>query len=125
MARSLNVKVIGVRKTITNLIVVNKIIDLAVTEGIKKSTKLVKEEVINSVKGRRPEPRSILSGDFLRSIDSINTKDEGRIFSDVEHSMFLEFGTTRIPQRRHFRNSLDRKKPEISSLIRVEVQRII
>lgn len=119
------IQVRGVRATIASLILSNKLIDLAVSEGIEKATKVVKEEVTESVKGRKAEPKSVDTGQFRDSVDSSVTKDEGRIFSDVEHSIFLEFGTTRIPARRHFRNSLDRKKPEISKLIRTEVIKII
>ena len=86
-------------------------------EGIKDSTIMVSGEVKLSIAGRRAETRSVDTGQFLNSIDYSCTNDEGKVFSNVNHAIFLEYGTSKIAPRRHFRNSLFRNQPKINRII--------
>ena len=125
MAKTLNIQVKGVRKTLATLILGNKLIEIATTEGIAEGTKILKTEVEESIEGHKSEPRSIDTGEFRKSIKSEAIKNTGRIFTEVEHSIFLEKGTTRIPARHHFGNSLNRKRIEIVDIIGNEIKKVI
>lgn len=122
MARTkFSIKVLGTKKTSAYLRAKNIDIKKAVNDGIEEGTKILKEEVEGSIAGQRAEPRSVDTGNFLSSVDSETKGSEGRVYSDVPYSIFLEFGTSKIQQRRHFNNSLDRKKGEIIRAIREKI----
>jgi HK97 gp10 family phage protein len=85
-------------------------IDVAMAEsGI-----LLKEEIEYSIEGNRSEPRSVDTGAFLASInvDQNNSSKSSyvNVYSEVDYSSFLEFGTSKMEARSHFRNSLNRLK---------------
>jgi hypothetical protein len=84
-----------------------------VVGALQESGMLLQEEIQASIEGGRAEPRSVDTGEFLSSIISTNTNTGAIVSSDVPQALFMEFGTTRIPERRHFRNSLDRLKEVI------------
>jgi len=92
--------------------------------GIKKATLFVQGEVKESIAGRRSEPTSVDTGRFLNSVDFSLDKFDGRIFSNVPYSGFLEFGTSRLKARRHFNNSKDRNKGKIRNIINKEIKNI-
>jgi len=87
-------------------------------EGIEKATEFLKGEIQDSVQGKRAETKSVDSGEFLESIQA----EKNIVLSDVEHSKFLEFGTSKIMPRSHFRNSAVRNKDKIIKIIREEVK---
>ena len=88
-----------------------------VTKGIKEATEFVTTEVKASVDGKRPEPRSVLTGELRDSVKGQSVQYTGVISTDVEHGEYIEFGTSRIPARRHFNNSKDRNKRKIAKII--------
>lgn len=85
----------------------------AVEEAIKKSTFEVQAEVKKSIAGRGPEPQSVDTGRFLNSVRSESEGFEGKVFTGIDYAKYLEHGTSTISARRHFKNSLSRKQPEI------------
>jgi hypothetical protein len=74
---------------------------------------LLKEEIQASIDGQRAEPRSVDTGNFLNSIELSTFVGGAKVSTDVDYSKFLEYGTSKINERRHFRNSTDRTKPVI------------
>lgn len=107
-------RISGDLKTIAFLAGTEKFIRARASRGIGKAAKFLKDEVKQSVRGARAEPRSIDTGEFLNSVNDRKLEElKAEVFSDVGHALFLEFGTTRIPERRHFRNSANRNKREI------------
>ena len=92
--------------------------------GVKKAGEFYKKEVKESIKGNRAEKRSVDTGEFLNSVDLVQDDDSVMIFSDVKQAKPLEFGTSRIPARKHFSNSEHRNKKEIQNIIESEVRQI-
>ena len=84
--------------------------------ALLKSLSLLNEEIVDSIAGRKSEPRSVDTGEFINSITSKKQGDVGIISSDAKHAKPLEFGTSRMPPRKHFRNSLSRSKNKIEDI---------
>ncbi len=107
-------RISGDLKTIAFLVGTEKFVRATTSRGIGKAAEFLKGEVKQSVRGARAEPRSIDTGEFLNSVNDRKLEElKAEVFSDVKQALFLEFGTTRIPERRHFRNSASRNKREI------------
>ena len=65
--------------------------------GLKQSGDFLKEEVKASIDGKKSEPRSVKTGNFLNSVDTVQKGNESvTVFSDVPYASSLEYGTSRI-----------------------------
>lgn len=93
-------------------------------DGVETSTELLVNEVKASIKGEKAEPESIDTGDFEKSVTGKSSRLKGTVSSDEPQSAFMEFGTTEIPARRHFKNSMRRNENKIVDIIRKEVNRL-
>lgn len=100
-------------------------VNSGITDGISKAGNLLKDEIKESISGRRAEKRSVDTGEFLKSIKMDATKTSAIVSSTVPQALFMEFGTSRIPERRHFRNSGDRNKNKIIDTINTEINKKI
>ena len=98
-------------------------IEKGITDGALQGAEVLADEVRASIAGQRAEPRSVDTGAFLNSVNiATTTTRDVQVFSDVEHAKFLEFGTSKIPARRHFSNSADRVKNEVVSKIETSIK---
>jgi len=78
----------------------------------------IEGEVKDSIAGRKAEPTSVDTGQFLNSVSTDNSRElESVVFSDVEHAKFLEHGTSKINARRHFGNTLKRESTRIQTVV--------
>ena len=104
MAKGVKFKITGIKAT--QVYLATKIVEINndIEKGIKEAGKFLKDEVQQSIKGRRSEPRSVDTGEFLNSVDVITSKKTAIISSDVKQAKPLEYGTSRIGARRHFNN---------------------
>lgn len=77
-------------------------------------------EVKSSIAGQRNEPASVDTGRFLNSVSSTIEINSGQVqavvFTMIDYAKYLEYGTSRIPSRRHFGNSLDRNRSKLSTM---------
>ena len=121
---SFSLKVKGTDKVAAYLLAKNKRTNIEMISGVKKATLILEGEVKQSIAGHKAEPTSVDTGRFLNSVESKSSKDEGVVFSNVEHAKFLEYGTSRINARRHFRNSKSRNADRIKNIIGEEVSKI-
>lgn len=106
-------KVLGATQAAKFLNSKKKEVSFNLTKDLNEAALLLTKEIKESVAGRKAEKRSVDTGQFLNSINFRVTKDNAFIFSNVPHSTFLEFGTRKIRERRHFRNSLARERKNI------------
>lgn len=93
--------------------------------AIIESGMLLKEEIEQSIDGNRAEPRSVDTGAFLASISSQEVDKGVEVATDKDYAKFLEYGTSYIEERRHFRNSLDRTTPVIIEKINTAIKNAI
>jgi hypothetical protein len=82
----------------------------------------MQSEIKESILGNRAEPKSLDSGNLAKSISvdkedtakyiiyPANIKYSGSDTSTQDTAKFMEYGTTKIRPRRHFRNSIARNK---------------
>jgi len=100
--------------------------------GVVKAGGYVEEEVKESIMGHKAEPRSVNTGQLANSIEFSKTgKAVGKIEpkgdsypngqTTKEVATYLEYGTSRISPRRHFRNTESRNKGKVFEIIKKEV----
>ena len=127
MARLIDVKVFGAKGVGLSVAAKRKFLkSVSIPSALKKIGLFMQNEVKLSIAGRKAEPTSVDTGRFLNSVEFQvdERKDEVIIFSDVEYSKNLEFGTTRLAPRKHFNNSKDRNIPEITKILNDKVKTI-
>ena len=122
---ALKVKVFGVNNVVAFLALNELAIKKGLKDGITESANLLKEEVKESIRGNRPERRSVDTGDFLKSVEIEGQTNDAIIFSNINHAKFLEFGTSRLPERRHFRNTKDRNRNKIMDILNKNIRKSI
>lgn len=120
----ISIQVRGINRASRFLSKKSRQIDNGIQSGINKASMHVQNEVKESIAGRKPEPRSVDTGAFLRSINIQTSKDKGIIFTPLEYPKFLEFGTSNRPARKHFFNTASRNKQKVVNIIKTEINKI-
>lgn len=83
-----------------------------------QAANFIQQEVQESIIGNRAEMKSVDTGNFANSIDVNKIQDfVYAIFTDVEYAKFLEYGTSKMLPRYHFRNTLARNRLKIKEII--------
>jgi len=97
-------------------------IDKNTDEGVRKASLMMKNAVMSSISGHEAEPTSVDTGLFLNSVHIDASGKQAKIYSDLEYAKFLEYGTSKMNSRHHFRNSAFRKTGEVMKLVNDEVK---
>ena len=84
---------------------------------MKLAALFMEGEIKQSIAGHKGEHPSVKTGRFKNSIVGFERNGNGYVVDGVPYGKFLEFGTTRIMPRRHFRNSLNRNKHQLFEII--------
>jgi len=119
----MSIKLIGGLAAVNYLKQSVKDIKKASNVGIRESTLMMVSEVKQSIAGRKAEPRSVDHGFFLNSIDYKLSFAKGMVFTDIVYAPPLEYGTTKIQPRRHFRNSLSRNRTKINRILQEKINK--
>jgi len=102
--------------------------------GVIKAGGHVQEEVKESIAGRRAEPKSVDTGLLGNSIvvnkikkAEVKVEPRGDTYPGTstttkEVATHLEYGTSKINPRRHFRNTEARTKGEVKGIIQKEIK---
>ena len=100
-------------------------VEKSTNKSLIKSAFFMQGEVKSSIAGQRAEPTSVDTGRFLNSVDiNVLLNDQVLVFSDVEYSKNLEYGTSRLHARYHFRNSLNRNRQQVVQIFKEAVKSI-
>ena len=119
----IKVQVIGVKEAIARLDLKNKEIMENVSRAINRSALQVEAEVKQSIAGRRAELRSVDTGRFMQSVTAVQLNSlQASVETNVEYAKFLEYGTSKMNPRYHFRNSAARTREKVQSEIRQAVR---
>ena len=94
-----------------------------VEQGVLKATQFMKGEVVQSIAGNRSEHSSVDTGHFMDTIGHKSKSGIGEVYSLVKYAPYLEYGTSRISPRMHFRNSLERNRGKIRDIIEGQVEK--
>lgn len=120
----LGMRMTGIRATSLFLVGKKTAINMKLQKGLSNAAFFLEGEIKQSIAGHRAEPRSVDTGQFLNSVTTNVGKTDVRVLSDVGHAEALEFGTTRMVARAHFRNSKARNKDKIKEILNVEIKKI-
>jgi hypothetical protein len=121
---TVKIEISGIKQTKKYLARKNKDATKKVSIGMSKVAIFMQGEVKSSIAGRRNEPTSVDTGRFLNSVEFSAGKNDAVIFTQVPYSKFLEYGTSRMRARKHFRNSKFRNEHKIKNMLRNHIKKI-
>lgn len=120
------IKTEGVQDTISFLRKKHGNIDKGISIGIENAGNHVKEELQASISGERAEPRSVDTGAFLSSITNNKISDiEARVGTHLPYPIFLEYGTVKLYERRHFRNTAARSREKVIEILKEDIEKSV
>ncbi len=119
-----NFEVSGIANTVRMLEAAGKKIEAGADRGVVRAGTFVTKEVQESISGRRAETKSVDTGDFIKDIVFDKTgKAEGKVTApNTPYAKFLEFGTSRMFPRSHFRNTKVRTRGKVKDIIKTEIK---
>ena len=119
----IKVQIIGVKEAVQKLDLKNKEVLNKVSAAINTAALDVEGEVKQSIAGRRAEMRSVDTGRFM---GSVTTTKRGELVSavetNVEYAKFIEYGTSKLNPRYHFRNTAAREREKVINKVRQAVR---
>jgi len=127
------IEIHGINETKMFLQAKRKIVLTASDAGVLRAANFVEQEVQESIIGNRSEPKSVRTGRFGNSIrvDKIRNAAfkvypekvsyPGGNVTTEDVAKMLEYGTTTIMPRRHFRNTESRNKGKVKEIIEKEI----
>ena len=123
MDKNFSIEIKGMRETINYLAEKNLAIQDASDKAVFQSALMVEAEVKASIAGQRSEKRSVDTGRFLSSVWTKHTqKYVASIEPMVDYGIYLEYGTSKMQGRYHFRNSLNRMRDKIPAEFNTEIK---
>jgi hypothetical protein len=121
----MQIVIIGAKERAEKLRRIKEMIPKELKVALVESGIVLQEEVKDSILGNRAEPRSFKTGYFYNSIKSEPVIDGVKVSSDANYAKFLEYGTARIDERRHFRNSMSRVAPIIKDKTKEIIKKLL
>jgi len=119
------IQVIGIPKSMAFLAGVNKVILAKANNGVKQAGFFMEGEIKESIAGQKAEPKSVDTGRFLNSVHAVFPKKlVAKVETNLSYARGLEFGTSRMQARHHFRNSVARNREKVTDFIKAEVKTI-
>jgi len=128
-----NIEVHGINETKMFLEAKRRIVLTASDAGVLRAANYVEQEVQESIIGNRAEPKSVRTGLFGNSIrvDKISnaafkvypekSSYPGGTVTTEDVARILEYGTSTMMPRRHFRNTESRTKGKVQEIIEKEI----
>ena len=122
MAKGMSIEVLGIPELKKFMNQKSKEATIGMTKGVAKASIYVQGEVKLSIAGKKAETQSVDTGRFLNSV-GIRFKDKSAtVYSDLSYARKLEYGTNfKNSPRKHFRNSADRSKDKVRSILNKEI----
>ena len=118
----MDIKITGIDDTGIVMQVKKQGIERGRRQGLASAGQLLEAEIMSSITGARAEPRSIDTGEFLNSINSQSDDESFTVYSNALHSIFLEKGTSKMAPRRHFENSMERRRKDVINKISADIK---
>jgi len=125
MATGFNIEVKGINEAAAYLKKESSRIEKEANEGVLQAVMHMEGEVKKSISGHYAEPTSVDTGRFMGSVASQVSNGIGYVYTQVKYAPFLEYGTSRIAPRYHFRNSLERNRNKIREIIASRIAKTI
>lgn len=97
-----------------------------VESAIKQSGFFIQSEVVASINGERAELESVDTGRFRGDVKAtFPNRFESIIGTNLDYPVYLEYGTSRIEARPHFRNTKARNEGKVVKFIDDEIKKIM
>lgn len=94
----------------------------SMSEGIRKATLHVHGQVKTSIAHGTNAPVTVDTGRFLNSVDFAKIgESEAKVFTDLSYAKYLEYGTSKMTARPHFRNTKAKEQHKVREIINREV----
>ena len=114
-------QVLGMNSVTALLMAQERRIGTGIKDSMQDAKTLLETETEASIRGQRAEPRSVDTSEFLKSVDGQVTNNSVTIVSQVPQAKIMEFGTSKIPPRRHFGNTMARNKKNLIEIVRENI----
>lgn len=118
------IEIKGINEAKAYLKLSGKKIDVNASAGINLATIYVQGKIKESIARGTNAPVTVDTGRFLNSVDVSTSKDEGVVFSEVPYAKFIEYGTSRMKSRPHFRNTAAKEKHKVEDIINKAIKNI-
>lgn len=93
-------------------------------ESLKKAVLYLHGKVKTSIARGTNAAVAVDTGRFLNSVDFDSTDNMARVFTDLEYAKFIEFGTSKMAARPHFRNTAMVEKNKIREEMSADIKSI-
>lgn len=93
-------------------------------EALRNATLFLHSKVKESIARGTNAPVAVDTGRFLNSVDFDTANNETRIFTDLEYAKFIEYGTSKMGSRPHFRNTAFVNKAKVRDEMAAEIKGI-
>ena len=122
---TVQMNVLGVKKAKNFINAKNRRLGSLINKGIRKASFFLHGQVKDSIFRGTNAPVAVDTSLFGNTIqlEQLN-KFNAVIFSQVPYAKFIEFGTSRMMARPHFRNTKDKNKHKVSRMIGKEIKNI-
>jgi HK97 gp10 family phage protein len=121
---SLKIEVSGLKESINYLISKKNNALIARKEGISQATFYLQNKIKESIARGVNAPVTVDTGRFLNSVDAKTSDDDGVVYTDLEYAKYLEYGTTKMKSRPHFRNTAMVENSNVKEIISDKIKNI-
>ena len=125
MAKSISFKIFGLSTANIYLKNSKAATKRGISSAMNKIILFMEGEVKDSIAGHKAETKSVDTGHFLNKVSSKSTSESAIIQDGTTYGKYLEYGTSRLGERRHFRNSLARNKSKIQEFLNSQIKKSI
>jgi HK97 gp10 family phage protein len=96
-----------------------------IPESVKKATFHVHNKVKESIARGTNAPVAVDTGRFLNSVDfDVVGDNESRVFSELDYANLIEYGTSKMHPRPHFKNTALKEKDKVRDIMNAEIKTI-
>ena len=118
---TVNVEVIGADEARGKIRAKGKDILNGIDSNVFQAANFLQQEVQEAIIGNRPAiaSKAVDTGNLANSIRTQKVKlNEYVVETDVEYAKFVEYGTSKMPARPHWRNTLNQNRNKIITIIK-------
>ena len=95
-----------------------------IDEGVKEAAVHVLGKVKKSIARGTNAPVAVDTSRFLQTVQIEKKGDTARVFNDLSYAKYIEFGTTKMRRRPHFRNTAFVEEHKISKIMESTMKKL-
>ena len=123
---SVNIKVLGIPELIKSMQNKQAMIKKILPESVKDAVIFLHSQVKTSIAHGTYAAVAVDTGRFLNSVDfEVTGENEAKVFTDIDYAQFIEYGTSKMPSRAHFKNAVFANKEKVKDDFNVKIKQVI